>query len=118
MTYPGSVRISACPRLFTTTLAILFLLPVVRLNAQRPEPTVHATYDGDPMYTVLPPNTIPAILNPTFVSGQEAEKQMSPDEPVIGVVISGDTRAYSMWHLDAHEIVNDTVGGRAIAVTW
>jgi hypothetical protein len=70
------------------------------------------------MYTVLPPGAIPAILEPEFVSGKEAFDQMLPYEPVIGIIIDGETRAYSMWHLDAHEIVNDRISGTAIAVTW
>jgi len=75
-------------------------------------------FDGEPMYTVLPPNAIPAIMVPEFVSGADAAKQMLPQEPVLGVVIGGEARAYSAWQLDAHEIVNDTVGDAAIAVTW
>ncbi len=86
--------------------------------AQRREPQVYGTFDGDPMYTVGPAGIIPAILNPQFLSGQEAAAQMSPDEPVMGMVINGEARAYSLWHLDAHEIVNDRIAGTAIAVTW
>ena len=40
------------------------------------------------------------------------------DELVIGVEIDGDARAYSIPYLSGHEIVNDTVAGRKIAVTW
>ena len=43
---------------------------------------------------------------------------MADDELVIGVSIDGDHRAYSVPHLSRHEIVNDVVGGRPIAVTW
>ena len=43
---------------------------------------------------------------------------MSDDEPVLGVVVGRDARAYSLWHLDRHEIVNDTIGKLPIAVTW
>jgi hypothetical protein len=74
--------------------------------------------DGDPVYQVLEPGAIPAIVDPDFVRDSAAEAQMRADEPVLGVVIDGDARAYSLWQLDAHEIVNDRIGGRAIAVTW
>lgn len=72
------------------------------------------------MYTVLPPDAIPAINNPEFVSREEAEKWMADDEPVLGLVdpVTGKAKAYSLWHLDRHEIVNDQLGGRPIAVTW
>jgi hypothetical protein len=86
--------------------------------AQRPEPKVHGAFDGDTMYTVLPPGMIPAIMDPEFVTGEEAAEQMSPDEMIMGIMLGGETRAYSLWHLDAHEIVNDTIAGVPIAATW
>jgi len=74
--------------------------------------------DGDRMYYILPTDGIPAIDNPKFVSVKEAEKFMKKDELVMGLVINGDARAYSTWHLDRHEIVNDYVGDTYISVTW
>ncbi len=73
---------------------------------------------GDPMYQVLPPGAIPAITDPSYLQGAGAEAQMHPDEPVMGVIIEGRARAYSLWQLDAHEIVNDTLAGIHFAVTW
>lgn len=96
----------------------VFVLLAGSVMAQRPELMIHAVFDGDPMYTVLPPGAIPAIIQPEFLSGKEAATQMLPEEPVIGVIFGGEERAYSMWHLDAHEIVNDTIAKTAIAVTW
>lgn len=87
-------------------------------SAQRPEISVHGTFDGDTMYTVLPPDVISAIMEPEFVTGREADRQMSPDEMVLGIMVSGETKAYSLWHLDAHEIVNDSIAGIPIAATW
>jgi hypothetical protein len=68
--------------------------------------------------TLLPRDGIPAIDDPVFVSAEEANNQYEPDELVIGVNFDGDARAYSIPLLSSHEIVNDTVGGRKIAVTW
>ena len=68
--------------------------------------------------TLLPRDGIPAIDNPTFLSAEEADQEYDSDELVIGVEFDGDARAYSIPLLSSHEIVNDTVGGRAIAVTW
>jgi hypothetical protein len=68
--------------------------------------------------TLLPRDAIPAIDNPVFLSAEEADLQYEPDELVIGVNFDGDARAYSIPKLSSHEIVNDTVGGRKIAVTW
>ena len=75
--------------------------------------------DGSPVHNVLPVDAIPAILEPTFVSGKAADRIMADEEQVIGVVgPKGTAVAYSTWHLDHHEIVNDMVDGVALAVTW
>ena len=102
---------------------IIFLLLIITsafspLAAQRTEPKIHGTFDGDPIYTVLSSGAIPAITQPEFLTGAKASAQMSPEEPVIGITVRGYARAYSTWHLDAHEIVNDTIGGTPFAVTW
>src|SRR5690606_17095194 len=45
-------------------------------------------------------------------------RHLLPGERVIGVAIGGEAVAYPLWVLDWHEIVNDTVGGRPIVVTY
>jgi hypothetical protein len=57
-------------------------------------------------------------MEPEFLSGDEADAQMSPDEMIMGILVDGEARAYSLWHLDAHEIVNDSIAGIPIAATW
>jgi hypothetical protein len=85
---------------------------------QRPQPKVVATIAGEDVYDVLPLGAIPAIDHPSFLTGGAADAHMQADEPVLGVVIDGRARAYSLWQLDAHEIVNDQLAGTAIAATW
>ena len=68
--------------------------------------------------TLLPFDAIPAIDDPRFYSAVEADAEYDEDELVLGVTINGESKAYSTSHLDSHEIVNDTLGGRVIAVTW
>ena len=75
-------------------------------------------YDDFEIITLLPPDAIPSIDNPTFHTAAEADDYYEPDELVMGVVFNGDARAYSVPHLSSHEIVNDEVGGVKIAVTW
>ena len=70
------------------------------------------------IYTILGRDGIPAILMPSFVEARQAYAQMVPEERVLGVSINGDHRAYPLNLLSRHEIVNDTVGGKPIAVTW
>ena len=68
--------------------------------------------------TLLGYDAIPAITVPSFVSAPEAEQWMEPNEQILGLSINGDSRAYSIRMLSRHEIVNDTVGGEPVAVTW
>ena len=75
-------------------------------------------YDDLEIVTLLPRDGIPAIDDPQFLSASEADEEYAPDELVIGVNYEGDARAYSIPFLSGREIVNDTVGGRKIAVTW
>ena len=86
--------------------------------AQHSGPEVVATIGGDEVYQVVPVGRIPAIDDPKFISGRKADRQMRPGEPVLGVVVDGEARAYSLWQLDKHEIVNDEIAGTAIAATW
>ena len=69
--------------------------------------------------TLLPFDGIPAIDNPGFFPDLETANMFYNDgELVLGVEIDGDARAYSVPLLSSHEIVNDVVGGKPIAVTW
>jgi hypothetical protein len=65
---------------------------------------------------VLPRDAIPAIKNPEFVPAEEAG--LDDNEPVVGITINGESRAYSIYLLNHHEIVNDRIGDTAFAVTW
>ena len=65
---------------------------------------------------VLPKDAIQAIKEPQFVSSFKANIHL--DEPVIGVSFNGEEKAYSIYLLNNHEIVNDIIGGKPIAVTW
>jgi hypothetical protein len=61
---------------------------------------------------------IPAIDQPRFVTIVEADKWLSPKEAVIIVEINHQARAYPIQILIWHEIVNDTLGGAPISVTY
>jgi hypothetical protein len=65
-----------------------------------------------------PKDGIPALNDPDFVDA--AGKQgLGAREPVITVLVEGaSARAYPIRYLMWHEIVNDTVGGIPVAVTF
>ena len=109
----------------------VFLLPQIRqsfLKLRSETVTVQRTpgqggNSGDAVQsfdiiTVLGKDSIPSIDNPRFVGPGEADRQMESFERVLGVSINGDNRAYPLNMLSRHEIVNDTVGGKPVAVTW
>ncbi len=111
-------------------LAVL-LLPQIRqlwLNLRAERVEISRTSQGAPgsagetvalnIVTVLGKDGIPAILDPEFIPANQAGDQMEPQERVLGVSINGDHRAYPLNLLSRHEIVNDTVGGVPVAVTW
>ena len=63
-----------------------------------------------------PKDGIPSIDDPQFVALSESD--LADIEPVISLEINGDARAYPLQILIWHEIVNDTVGGVPVAVTY
>ena len=70
-----------------------------------------------------PKDGIPSIDQPRFeplVAGKATgwPAQIADNEPVIGLSVGGDARAYPLRILIWHEIVNDTVGGTPVAVTY
>jgi hypothetical protein len=68
--------------------------------------------------TVLGKDAIPAIDRPEFMSVQEADPYFRDNEPVLGVRRGNVARAYSLWQLNHHEIVNDQVADLSLAITW
>ncbi|MDA1280417.1 MAG: DUF3179 domain-containing (seleno)protein, partial [Chloroflexi bacterium] len=67
---------------------------------------------------VLPRDRITPIDAPTFAPVSRAPEYMKPREPVVAVIVNGDSRAYPLAMLMWHEIVNDTVGGLPVTVTF
>jgi hypothetical protein len=79
-----------------------------------PRPLVDTTQilSGGP-----PPDGIPAIDHPKFQRANQVN-WIADQEPVLALSIGNDTRAYPVQVLIWHEIVNDTVGGVPVAVTY
>jgi len=67
--------------------------------------------DGGP-----PKDGIPSIDRPRFDSA--GTTPFDTDERVIGLEIDGDARAYPYGILNWHEVVNDTVGGVPVTVSY
>jgi len=120
------------PILLVGLLVAVLFMPQIRgagLKLRREKVTISQAGNSLPLgsptasldlniITVLGKDGIPAILDPTFLTVQEAQPNMNDGERVLGVSINGENRAYPLSLLSRHEIVNDIVGGQPIAVTW
>jgi hypothetical protein len=64
-----------------------------------------------------PKDGIPAILDPRFLPAKEAAF-LEDHDPIIGVVEEGVAKAYPLRILTWHEVVNDRLGEKPVAVTY
>ena len=64
-----------------------------------------------------PKDGIPALLNPKFIKAGEAHF-LESDDVIIGVALGSQAKAYPIKILNLHEVVNDTINGIPIAVTF
>ena len=65
-----------------------------------------------------PPDGIPPIDDPVFLDVVDNLELLPANEPVVALEINGDARAYPIRAMVWHEIVNDTVGGVPVSVTY
>ncbi len=104
-------RVGAGTALFA---AAAFSLCAASACAKEPIPT--RAPQKDPIVQLLDRDAIPAIRQPGFVAADKAK--LDDAEKVLGVAIGSEARAYPLIDLDAHEVVDDLVGGKSIAATW
>lgn len=96
------------------------------MYAQMSDPRFRSfLYDGEPAnlrveevaWGGVKVEGIPALVNPRMLQAPQAN-YLIDSEPVLGVSIHGDDRAYPLRILDWHEIANDVVGGTHVALTY
>lgn len=118
---PGRVRRRYIPVLVllvgavvALVMGVLVLGRAIRLGDSGQQPR------ADEIVTATAKDGIRAIDDPVLITASEAEaaQQMVSGEFVIGVELNGDSKAYPVNILSFHEIVNDSVGGVPIAVTF
>ncbi len=66
----------------------------------------------------VPQDGIPSIDDPVFESVDDVGDRLDDGDPVFGVIVDGEARTYPQSILVHHEIVNDTIAGTPIAVTY
>ena len=81
-------------------------------------PAVRAVAEDVPKgyQQIVPRGRIASIDAPRFVPGANA--RIPPAAWVLGVVVEGQARAYSLNLLNQHEVVNDRAGGTSFAAVW
>ncbi len=65
-----------------------------------------------------PPDGIPSIDDPELDSIRAADSWLGDEDPVLSLTVGEETRAYPLAVPTWHEIVNDTVDGVPMAVTY
>lgn len=76
-----------------------------------------ATVPLDEIVDVIGKDNIPSIDDPAFKPAAE-ETRIPGNEPVVALAHGGVARAYPIRYLMWHEIVNDTIAGTPVAVTY
>ncbi len=66
---------------------------------------------------VMPRDGFPVLFDPKLKSVEEAEG-IRDDEPIIGIAIGDEAKAYPISIMGVHELATDTVGGQPIAASW
>jgi hypothetical protein len=84
-----------------------------RTDFSRRSVPLEEIHTGGPLRDGVPP-----IDEPRAVGRTAAEPFLSERDPVLAVVVGGTARAYPVRTLVWHEIVNDSLNGRPIAVTY
>ena len=65
------------------------------------------------------PDGIPPLENPPNANADDPlADYLEDDERVIGVSVNGEHRAYPLRIVNAHELVNDVLGGEPLSLTW
>ena len=82
-------------------------------NPDHPEPLVELSE----IRGVVPPDAIPALEDPAFEPVGDAD-WLPAVEPVLALEIDGDARAYPLRIMTWHELVNGTVGGVPVTVSY
>jgi hypothetical protein len=65
-----------------------------------------------------PQDGIPSIDNPSFVSVEEADEWIQDNELVLAIIYKGVKRVYPLQIMVWHEIVNDTIAGDPVLITY
>jgi hypothetical protein len=112
-------------RLPTVGVLLVMALVVAACRSAGPEGAARPSPGSTPpplvgpslLTQVVSRDAIPSIDDPRFIPPEQAG-WLAGREPVISLEIDGDARAYPLQIMTWHEIANDVVDGRPVAVTY
>ncbi len=103
-------------RIFALLLPFCLLASAQRLSSNRTQVETARRLNAPALCEGRPGEDFPAILTPRFVAVKQAHFQGNPF--VFGYAEGRAAHAYALSLLDEHEIVNDTLGGKPILVSY
>ena len=118
ITLPAAVVARRKPRLTAPEPRDLGKIETWRASGWQTNFDVSVVPFGDILSGGVSRDVIPPIDEPKFVSAAEADAWLNDREPVVVYANDGDVRAYPLQILTWHEIANDVVGSRPVAVTF
>ena len=118
ITLPGNVVARREPRLIAPESQDRGQIDIWRSGGWKTNFELSVVSYGEILSGGVPRDGIPPLDAPTFVGTGEADAWLDDREPVVVYGNSGEIRAYPLQILTWHEIANDVVGGRPIAVTF
>lgn len=102
---------------YLSAVLLLTTLFSAGLFAQADEIFSEANYDKE-MRQVMDPDQFPVLHHPPMATVMEVGLEIDADEPVIGLFLGGEARAYPISVMGGVELVNDTCGEIPVAVSW
>ncbi len=104
---------------------LLWLAGIVALTIETPSPSWLINVTGILLIVLIPIGVVissckmfSVIKEANFLTPSEIQTRLSPDDPVIGLEINGESHAYPIKWLEELQIVEDVVGGTPVVVTY
>ena len=83
----------------------------LNINTQSAIPVEEIIWGG------VPVDGIPPLEHPPVLAAEDAS-EMREGEPVFGLVVNGEARAYPLRIMDQHEMANDILGGEPVSLAY